>query len=133
MTENKEQIEIDGEGWELESHPDVGRDFWIGHGTEPHNRGCIVSAYSKDALLKAIPQAREKQRMAAIAIGMENAIVRAFKDVITSNMVNGFKQADDFAERQEKFARLKAICAELWPWIFEEGEIRHKEAAGHEE
>lgn len=115
-----ERIEIDGEGWELESHLDVSENFWIAHGTEPHNRGCIISAYGKDALLKAIPEAREKHRMRAIAIGMEHAIVRAFKDVLTSNQVHGFKQADDYAERQAAFASIRAACADLWPWIFEE-------------
>ncbi len=124
MEAQTDQIEIDGEGWELECHPDVSRDFWIAHGTNPRNRGCIVSAYSKEALLKAIPVAREKQRMASIAIGMENAIVRAFKDVITSNMLDGFKGADDYAERQEKFAQLKQTCLQLWPWIFEEAPSR---------
>jgi hypothetical protein len=110
-----EQIEIDGEGWDIREEDTI----WIAHGTEARNRGCIISAHNRDALIKHIPEASEKHRMASIALGMEHAIVRAFADVITSNQRDGYKKASDYAERQEKFARLKELCTELWPWVFE--------------
>lgn len=111
-----EQIEIDGEGWEIREEDTI----WVGHGTQPNNRGCIVTAHNRDALLKGIPESREKHRMASIGIRMEAAIVQAFKHVIISNQEDGFKKADDYAERQQKFAQLKTICSELWPWVFDE-------------
>lgn len=115
-----EQIKLDGEDWEIERHVDVGPDFWTGHGTEAANRGCVVSAFSREALIKHIPIAREKHRMASRAMGMESAIVRVFKDAIDINLRSGYKGADDYAERQEKFAKIRAACADLWPWIFDE-------------
>lgn len=119
-----EQIEIDGEGWEIREEETI----WIGHGTEPRNRGCIVSAYSRQALIDGIPHSREKHRMASIALGMERAILTAFKDVITSNRLDGYKKAEDYAERQEKLRQIEALCAELWPWVFT-GEITTPPAA----
>lgn len=121
MKENAEQIEIEGEQWEIRESDTI----WVGHGLEPYNRGCIVTAHNRDVLLKGIPGAREKHRMGAIAIGMENAIVTAFKDVITSNIVNGYKGSEHYADRQEKFAQLKVLCADLWPWIFDTKESAH--------
>jgi hypothetical protein len=116
-----ERIEIDGEQWEIR---ETRTDIWVGRGAEPHNRGCIVSAHNRDALVKGIPGAREKHRMGAIAIGMEAAIVTAFKDVIKSNMAHGWRGSEHYAERQQKFAQLKMICADLWPWIFDERTAR---------
>lgn len=115
-----EQIEIDGEGWEIERHEGDAPHIWTAHGLNPENRGCIVTAYNRDALLETIPKAREKHRISSIAIGMEHAIVRAFKDVLTSNMAHGYKKADDYAERQAAFASIRAACADLWPWVFDE-------------
>ncbi len=116
MSETEEKIEIDGEQWEISLEETI----WIGHGLEPQNRGCIVSAHNRDALINGIPDAREKHRMASVALGMENVIVRAFAELIASNQVNAYRKSEDYAERQEKLLQIKGICSELWPWIFEE-------------
>ena len=125
-----ETIAIDGEQWEIREEDTI----WLGHGAQPYNRGCIVTAHNREALIKGIPGAREKHRMGAIAIGMEGAIVTAFKAVIKSNIVNAYKVHEQYAERQAKFAQLNAICADLWPWLFDvEAAAREQGAANADE
>jgi hypothetical protein len=115
---NAELIDIDGEQWEIREEDTI----WIGHGVRPgRNFGCIVSAHNRDALIKGIPGAREKHRMTSVALGMEKAIITAFHDCITSNRLDGYKNADDYEARQAKLLRLEALCKELWPWCFPEG------------
>jgi len=106
-----ETVDIDGETWEIKQSLD---DFWIGNGTLPPNRGCIVSARSREALIAEIPKVRDRHEMAIWGLGMEGAILTAFKSVLEHDLRGRYLEAD----RREKLEKTQALCAEIWPWVF---------------
>lgn len=107
-----ETVEVDGEPWVIFQPLD---NFWMGYGGLPQNRGCIVSARSREELIDGIPKARTQHELGGMAIHMEGAIITAFKSVLD----HGLKFRLTPPERKAQLEQMKALCAEMWPWLFD--------------
>lgn len=118
MKETIETIEIDGDSWEISAGGDLSGDYWIGVGISPRLRGCIVTARTREALVGGIPATRDKHEMATHAMRVDAAIVAAFKEVLDQEAQSRYIGAD----RREQIEKTRALCAELWPWLFKDEE-----------